>query len=206
MSGFMYCATARGVEEHIRDAESCRVCKEWVKAGRPVTPPAGVKPAGVKPAPVKKKRRVTRTSTRRSEVQCGTNGGFQRHYRQGEEACEPCKEAKREYNRGYRPKNTTPRELKPCGTRAAYQRHKLAGEEPCEACKIGNREDSRRRQERQRRDAGIEPHVKPREHGTRRGYRQHKKYGEPVCAECLDEYNRLQREYRQTVRERRTAG
>ena len=39
--------------------------------------------------------------TRKNAAVCGTNGGYQRHRRQGEEPCDPCREAKSAYNRAY---------------------------------------------------------------------------------------------------------
>lgn len=33
---------------------------------------------------------------------CGTYGGYQRHKRDGEDACEPCREANNTYARDYR--------------------------------------------------------------------------------------------------------
>lgn len=38
---------------------------------------------------------------------CGTNKGFNRHYRAGEEACEPCREARNAYDRTLKRKRTT---------------------------------------------------------------------------------------------------
>lgn len=33
---------------------------------------------------------------------CGTNGGYQRHLKRGEEPCEPCRVAKADWQRRYR--------------------------------------------------------------------------------------------------------
>lgn len=53
---------------------------------------------------------------------CGTKAAYNRHKRRGEDACQPCKEAKRLADR------------KPCGTEAAYQRHRRNNEIACAAC------------------------------------------------------------------------
>lgn len=45
-------------------------------------------------APIHKKRNGPRASAK-----CGTEGGYHRHYRNGEEACNPCLEAHATFNR-----------------------------------------------------------------------------------------------------------
>ena len=73
---------------------------------------------------------------------CGSNAGWWRHYRAGEEACLPCKDAHRAYRREYARKLRKPhptRTVMPCGTRAAYARHLRHGEKPCMECREANR-------------------------------------------------------------------
>lgn len=192
MSSYLYCATERGIEEHIRDGESCRICKDWIKAGKPVTLPAGEQPA---------KRKTKRPA------KCGTISGYQRHYNQKETPCDACKAAKSRYNRElYGAKDKpSPEELNPCGTPPAYLRHKRRGEEPCEPCREAFNSATRARQAAKRRAKGIEPRIKPREHGSMTGYRQHLKHKETVCDPCRDAYNKVQREIWDNVRARKTA-
>lgn len=128
MSGFMFCGTARGVEEHTRDGESCQPCRDWVKAGRPVTTPETL---GM-PAQPKK----------RAEAECGTRAGYFRHRRKGEPACEPCLEAHNAY---------TAREVKPVkdvvrehGTVKGWNQHYYRKEPACQPCKDAKTEDTRK--------------------------------------------------------------
>lgn len=69
---------------------------------------------------------------------CGTIGGYGRHRARGEEICEPCREACREYHRARRAAGYTApgtgRRLAPCGTYAAAQRHRAHGEPLCSDC------------------------------------------------------------------------
>jgi hypothetical protein len=66
---------------------------------------------------------------------CGVGtGGYQRHLKAGEPACEACHRSRLAYQvkrrGGYKP-----RKLAPCGTPAAYQRHIKRGEDVCEECR-----------------------------------------------------------------------
>ena len=45
---------------------------------------------------------ATPVNTRRSEPVCGTYSGYQKHIRNKEETCFPCKAARAEYTRNYR--------------------------------------------------------------------------------------------------------
>jgi hypothetical protein len=69
---------------------------------------------------------------------CGTVGGYARHRLHGEEICDLCRIAWRDYHRGRRAAGYEPPEEKrapaSCGTYAAYQRHKRYGELIDEAC------------------------------------------------------------------------
>lgn len=71
---------------------------------------------------------------------CGSYGAYQRHIKAKETVCEPCKVARRRYQKGLRAKLRVPRTLKPCGTPAAYRRHLRHGEKACEPCLAANRE------------------------------------------------------------------
>lgn len=73
---------------------------------------------------------------------CGTQGGYSRHRWRGEEPCDPCRLAWRDYQRAWREatgrrsyeKPQAPHDLAPCGTYAAAQRHKVHGEPVCDDC------------------------------------------------------------------------
>jgi hypothetical protein len=78
-------------------------------------------------------------------AQCGTNGGYAKHYREGTEPCEGCRLAKREDDeRRRRATGMQPLFIAPCGTISAYRRHLRRGEEPCDDCRMANTERSRR--------------------------------------------------------------
>ena len=70
---------------------------------------------------------------------CGTESGWARHYRAGEQACDPCREARakaRARRRGGNP-NVTGRTRKvKCGTYAGATGHRRAKEPVCFACKV----------------------------------------------------------------------
>lgn len=89
MSGYMYCATDRGIKEHIADGEDCRVCKDWMNRGKPVV--------SLEP-PVPRRRRVTVVADREH----GSMTGYRQHKKYGEPVCDPCADAVNEENREYR--------------------------------------------------------------------------------------------------------
>jgi len=64
---------------------------------------------------------------------CGTQAGYRRHIRRGEEACDACLAANAKAYEKYFPKST--RELSPHGSLAAYRKHYRDKEEACRACK-----------------------------------------------------------------------
>jgi hypothetical protein len=77
--------------------------------------------------------------------ECGTNGGYQRHRRLDEEACDACKAAHNETIKQLRERNGSTRRTPgpEHGTRAAYARERRAwragkGPEPCPECKAAN--------------------------------------------------------------------
>ena len=110
-----------------------------------------------------RKRTVTRE-------QCGTIGGFRRHSKRGEQPCEPCLDANREYRRNaYRARTVTPADQRRpptpdqrCGSIAGYQAHCRRSEHACARCKracadaemvryrVGGKERRRERVRKQR--------------------------------------------------------
>lgn len=152
MSWYLDCATQKGVYLHIRAGESCRVCKDWVKRGKPVVTPADLKPKVVTPKPSKApvKREYSRPAKPRAPrkisavANCGTIAGWRRHKDRGEEVCEPCRVEKNRYNReNYRRlqeggvKRPTGRQPDPRehGTAKGRDQHRRNNEETCRSCK-----------------------------------------------------------------------
>lgn len=128
---------------------------------------------------------------------CGTQAGWHRHRRRGEEPCESCREANRERHRerrrarGVQPKPP----LQPCGTKAGYQCHSRRGEEPCDACKQARRERDRELS----RAKGVKP-AQSAKCGTDGGYSRHLNRQEEPCEECRAAHAEL------ALQRRRTAG
>ena len=151
MSGYMYCATDRGISEHVRDGESCPVCRDWVKRGSPVI-------TG-EPKPVKPKPKPAKPRTKRAYVhggkpkpprkikeiaECGTLSGWHRHKDQKEEICEKCRLEKNRYNResyhrrqqsGEKLPTGRPPEPREHGTAKGRDQHRRNNEETCRPCK-----------------------------------------------------------------------
>lgn len=63
---------------------------------------------------------------------CGTRSGYNRHLRNHETPCNPCREA----NAAYRRQRTAgkPRRTIQHGTRAGYESHKRHRQYPCQPC------------------------------------------------------------------------
>jgi hypothetical protein len=76
---------------------------------------------------------------RASRAACGTQAGYKRHRRLGEDACESCKAAERERTRLYSEKRRREAGILPkgarCGTSGGYRSHKSKGEPPCPECR-----------------------------------------------------------------------
>lgn len=79
----------------------------------------------------------------RQVAECGTVSGYGLHRSRGQDACEPCRIAWRDYHRARRaagyappPERRAPAEH---GTFAASQRHRARGEELCEPCRAADR-------------------------------------------------------------------
>jgi hypothetical protein len=125
---------------------------------------------------------------------CGTYRGYKQHYRHGTEVCDPCREARREYQRS----RQVPRVLKPCGTHAAYRRHKVEGTEVCGPCNEAN--NAYHREQYRARTAGNVVVVTPIDAsacGTYRGYRRHVRRGGAACQPCTAANAAYQTEYRE---------
>lgn len=111
---------------------------------------------------------------------CGTRAAYQRHLRRGEEPCEECRQAKRDYdNARNRRLGMKPQKIAECGTDSGYKAHHERDEEPCEECRAAKRD----RSTMYRRKKGQRPY-KPPECGTRGGYRRHKRLEEEPCEAC----------------------
>lgn len=203
-----YCATARGPEEHIRDGESCQICKDWVKnngiiirKGKVVNPPK-VRVEAPKPK-VKRAKRERKTYSQ-SLAPCGTTAAFDRHRRKNEAPCEPCKEAKRKESAERRARIKAenqnnplqpPQQRSQCGTRAGANYHRDHGEQKCAPCLEAERAYNRagyHRNKGTKKPLGRRPD--PVEHGTAKGFWQHKRTKEPMCDPCRLAYNENQRQ------------
>lgn len=146
MSAYLYCSTARGIEEHIRDGESCRICKDWIKKhdlkikdGKVANPPRIITPKAAQ----RKARKSQSSASPRAQARtakCGTTGGLRRHYTDKTKTCDPCLEAGREYQRARRIKNGSKVNISATiervhGSRRGWQQHHRLKEVPCEPCR-----------------------------------------------------------------------
>src|SRR4051812_33511297 len=100
-----------------------------------------------------------------SVARCGTVAGYNRHWRAGEERCQPCKDAMAAVQRMRKAGQDVPRELlggtprpiAPCGTRYGAARHRKRGEPLDEACRAAENAEARRKHAaKPRRAAPIE--------------------------------------------------
>ena len=89
--------------------------------------------------------RIPKTRTK-APAECGTEAGYKRHRRLGEETCVDCRRAVRaaQEDRAARHAAGVPvatrAKVAPCGTPAGYSRHRNHREEPCAACRTANNE------------------------------------------------------------------
>ena len=89
--------------------------------------------------------RIPKTRTK-APAECGTEAGYKRHRRLGEETCVDCRRAVRaaQEDRAARHAAGVPvatrAKVAPCGTPAGYSRHRNHREEPCAACRKANNE------------------------------------------------------------------
>ena len=89
--------------------------------------------------------RIPKTRTK-APAECGTEAGYKRHRRLGEESCADCRRAVRaaQEDRAARHAAGVPvatrAKVAPCGTPAGYSRHRNHREDPCAACRKANNE------------------------------------------------------------------
>lgn len=114
---------------------------------------------------------------------CPSIQAFWRHKDNGEEPCEGCREARREYDRARRPAPT--RFLGPgeCGTVRGYRWHRKQNEKPCQACKdaIAGAQRGRYGQA-----VGTYPGRELAPCGSDAAYQRHLNHGEEPCQACKD--------------------
>lgn len=112
---------------------------------------------------------------------CPSIQGFWRHKDNGEEPCEGCRQARRDYDRARRPAPT--RFLGPgeCGTIRGYRWHRKQNEQPCQQCKDAIAEDRRGHYGKA---VGTRKGAKLAPCGTDAAYERHLDHGETPCAEC----------------------
>lgn len=132
---------------------------------------------------------------------CGTEGGYKRHWRNNERACDECLAAhaavtKRRLGRVViKPHATVAR----CGTESGYKRHLRLKEVPCEACNAGRLEADLRR-------TGAKPATVV-ACGTAYGYTAHIRRRTPPCQPCKTARAKHQQAWRAKKRaERQEAG
>lgn len=139
------CGTPSGYTKHRRNTEPpCKPCREAMNEYKRenTAKKRGDKPAG-------------RPNQYTQNLQpCGTTSAFQRHVRNNETPCDPCKAAKRAYAatkkaewRAKEREGKPTRALKPCGTRAAAARHRRRNEPLCNPCRDAERADEARKRE-----------------------------------------------------------
>ena len=72
-------------------------------------------------------------------VQCGTRSGYVTHRRLGQQPCEDCTDANREYQIDYKTRHGQRTRHIECGTLAGYRKHLRDGDEPaCDECRAAN--------------------------------------------------------------------
>ena len=72
---------------------------------------------------------------------CGSMAAARRHWRNGEDPCDACREAELEYQRAR--KGSEPFRPAACGTVSGYRRHRRDGEQACVECRAANAETAR---------------------------------------------------------------
>jgi WhiB family transcriptional regulator, redox-sensing transcriptional regulator len=89
--------------------------------------------------------RIPKTRTK-APAECGTEAGYKRHRRLGEETCADCRRAVRDAQEDRAARHAagvpvaTRAKVAPCGTPAGYSRHRNHREDPCAACRKANNE------------------------------------------------------------------
>lgn len=138
----------------------------------------------------------------------GTVGGYYRHRRAGETACEPCLVGLRAYGRmkalEYRRRGgaKAPRKAK-CGTDGGYSAHRRRNEPPCDDCRTAHADYARMKA----REAKGYPLDAPRWRvmgvnrcGSVAGFSRHKRAGEKPCRACKTARNEAQRRWKKLNR------
>lgn len=83
-------------------------------------------------------------SRTKAPAECGTEAGYKRHRRLGEESCTDCRRAVREAQEDRAARHAagvpvaTRAKVAPCGTPAGDGRHRNQGEDPCDRCRNAN--------------------------------------------------------------------
>ncbi|MFC8282902.1 WhiB family transcriptional regulator [Streptomyces cyaneofuscatus] len=96
-------------------------------------------------------RHAADTSTRAAQgksgrqlAPCGTDAAYDRHRRNGEQPCDPCRRAHNERNVQVRAETRHRRAASTeCGTRGGYQKHRRNGETACAPCRQANADADR---------------------------------------------------------------
>lgn len=191
---YNHCGTPAGPESHIRNGESCQVCKDWMKqVGARIVKGKVIAP---KPKPVKvTKQRESKPKLRQprtSDLIHGTTAGYHKHRSRGETPCQPCKDANAEYARALRRKNPpkpaqNPRQLAEIihGTVAGASLHKYRGEKPCDSCREAMNAYCRKRYYEKRGSAPKAPRTLA-PCGTESAYRRHIRANETPCEPCKE--------------------
>jgi hypothetical protein len=114
----------------------------------------------------------------RQASKCGTRPGYQLHRQQGEQACQPCKDANAAADRRLRNTGTTKQGagVARCGTAEGYAAHRRWSEAACPPCLEAHRAAAR---------AAADVPSRP-SCGTRTGYDTHTAHGEAPCRPCTD--------------------
>ncbi|MEU0356541.1 WhiB family transcriptional regulator [Streptomyces cyaneofuscatus] len=141
-------------------------------------------------------RHAADTSTRAAQgksgrqlAPCGTDAAYDRHRRNGEQPCDPCRRAHNERNVQVRAEARHRRATaNECGTTKAYYRHLLVGEDIDPACQAAS--DAYEQQ------LTLPPG--PPECGTRGGYQRHRRLGETACDACRAANSAADRDFRNT--------
>lgn len=148
-------------------------------------------------------------------AKCGTAAGAVQHRRFKTPACEPCAEARRDYDRDWRDRRRAGfRRPAPgfnpdkCGTTAGYKQHSKYGVELCDPCRKAKSDYVAAAKATK-----PKPPPKPRKRpkppipcGSYAAHRRHKRAGEPIDDACREAYNAHERERRPATRQLRPCG
>lgn len=127
---------------------------------------------------------VTSTSMWGDARQCGTAAAARAHWRRGEDICDPCRQARREYDRART--GAKARTKAPCGTTGGAAQHRKAKEPLCGPCKQAQLEYNRASRD--------QSPVDRQPCGTPAAAQRHYRAGEPLCQPCQEAGRRAARE------------